>query len=153
MAKEFSSLDYVSGGRVILGVGVGHVEGEFDLLGIDFSKRGPSTDEAIDAIAAAFADEYPKHSGDQWSFRDAGVAPRPRQTRIPIWVGGSSRPALRRAAERGDGWLPQGTPRDQMPDSIAYLLAHRRRVRGDEPIDIGTITEMIYVGDPSWDVG
>lgn len=152
-AKAFTTLDELSGGRIILGMGAGHLEGEFALLGIDFSNRGPAADEAIDAIAAAVIDEYPQHSGELWSFRDAGIAPRPRQARIPIWVGGSSRPALRRAAERGDGWLPQGTRRRDMPDAIAYLLEHRKRTRGDEPIDIGAISEVIYVGDPSWDVG
>jgi alkanesulfonate monooxygenase SsuD/methylene tetrahydromethanopterin reductase-like flavin-dependent oxidoreductase (luciferase family) len=67
-------------------------------------------------------------------------------------VGRRSR-ALRRAAERGDGWLPQGTPRDEMPGQIAFLLEHRKQTLGDEPIDLGTITEYLYVGDPGWDVG
>jgi alkanesulfonate monooxygenase SsuD/methylene tetrahydromethanopterin reductase-like flavin-dependent oxidoreductase (luciferase family) len=88
-----------------------------------------------------------------WSVHDVGLAPRPRQPQVPIWVGGSSRAALRRAAERGDGWLPQGTPRHDMPESIAYLLQHRKATHGDEPIDIGVITEVLYVGDPGWDVG
>jgi alkanesulfonate monooxygenase SsuD/methylene tetrahydromethanopterin reductase-like flavin-dependent oxidoreductase (luciferase family) len=81
------------------------------------------------------------------------LAPRPRQQPLPIWVGGSSKAALRRAAERGDGWLPQGTPRADMPGQIAYLLERRRRARGDDPIDLGTITEFLYVGEPAWDVG
>jgi alkanesulfonate monooxygenase SsuD/methylene tetrahydromethanopterin reductase-like flavin-dependent oxidoreductase (luciferase family) len=81
------------------------------------------------------------------------MAPRPRQRPLPIWVGGSSKPALRRAAERGDGWLPQGTSRADLPDQMAYLLEHRKRTHGDEPIDLGTITEVLYVGQPSWDVG
>src|SRR5262249_20190692 len=62
-------------------------------------------------------------------------------------------PSLRRAAERGDGWLPQGTPRPDMPGQIAYLLEHRKRTRGNDPIDIGAISEFLYVGEPSWDVG
>ncbi len=81
------------------------------------------------------------------------MAPRPRQDPLPIWVGGSSKPALRRAAERGDGWLPQGTPRAEMPDQIKFLLEHRKATIGDRPIDLGTITEFLYVGDPGWDVG
>src|SRR5205823_1613669 len=89
----------------------------------------------------------------RWSVHDAGMAPRPSQGRVPIWVGGSSKAALRRAAERGDGWLPQGTPRADLPAQIAYLLEHRGRTRGDEPIDLGTITEVLYVGEPAWDVG
>ena len=143
-AKSFMTLDELSGGRTILGVGTGHVEHEFDLLGVDFAGRGRITDAAIDEIRAAFDGEY---------VHDAGMRPRPRQTRLPIWVGGSSKPALRRAAERSDGWLPQGTPRARMPESIAYLREHRARFMGDDPIDIGTITEVLYVGQPDWDVG
>ena len=143
-AKSFMTLDELSGGRAILGVGTGHVEPEFELLGVDFSARGRLTDHAIDEIRAAFTDEY---------VHDAGMRPRPRQAPLPIWVGGSSKPALRRAAERGDGWLPQGTPRARMPEAIAYLREHRERTVGDQPIDIGTITEVLYVGDPDWDVG
>jgi probable F420-dependent oxidoreductase len=143
-AKSFMTLDELSGGRALLGVGTGHVEPEFELLGVDFAARGRLTDHAIDEIRAAFTDAY---------VHDAGMRPRPRQSPLPIWVGGSSKPALRRAAERGDGWLPQGTPRARMAESVAYLRDHRERTLGDEPIDIGTITEVLYVGDPGWDVG
>lgn len=153
-AKSFMTLDELSGGRVILGVGAGHLQGEFELLGLDFAGRGAITDESIDVIRAALRDEYPEITTPHFGrIADAGMAPRPRQAPVPIWVGGSSKAALRRAAERGDGWLPQGTPRDEMPAQIAYLLEHRRRTVGDEPIDLGVVTEMIYVGDPTWDVG
>jgi probable F420-dependent oxidoreductase len=153
-AKSFITLDELSGGRAILGVGAGHLEGEFDLLGFDYAGRGAVTDAAVDVVRAAFTDEYPDLETPYWGhLRDAGLAPRPRQQPLPIWVGGSSKAALRRAAARGDGWLPQGTPRADMPDQIAYLLEHRRQVRGDEPIDLGTITEFLYIGDPTWDVG
>src|SRR5438094_1901445 len=148
-AKAFMTLDELSAGRAILGVGTGHVEGEFGLMGLDFSTRGAVSDTAIDVIRAAFASEYPV-VGD---IHDAGMAPRPRQSPLPIWVGGSSKAALRRVAERGDGWLPQGTPRAELPASIEYLLEHRKSTLGDEPIDIGTITETLYVGAPEWDVG
>lgn len=153
-AKSFMTLDELSGGRAILGVGAGHLEGEFELLGLDYAGRGGVTDNAIDVVRAAFTDEYPDVERSPWGhIHDGGLAPRPRQHPLPIWVGGSSKPALRRAAERGDGWLPQGTPRAEMSGQIDYLLEHRRRTRGDEPIDLGTITEFLYVGDPGWDVG
>jgi len=153
-AKSFMTLDELSGGRAILGVGAGHLEGEFDLLGFDYAGRGAVTDAAVDVVRAAFTDEYPDLETPYWGhLHDAGLAPRPRQQPLPIWVGGSSKAALRRAATRGDGWLPQGTPRADMPDQIAYLLEQRRQVRGDEPIDLGTITEFLYLGDPTWDVG
>ena len=155
-AKSFMTLDELSGGRAILGVGAGHLQGEFELLGLDYDARGKVTDAAIDVIRAAFTDEYPDIETPYWGhLHDAGLAPRPRQQPLPIWVGGSSKAALRRAAERGDGWLPQGTPRDAMPDQIAYLLEHRRRTRGDEPIDLGATLApaWLYVGTPGWDVG
>jgi probable F420-dependent oxidoreductase len=139
-AKMFSTLDALSGGRVILGVGAGHVEGEFDALGLDFSNRGPATNDAIDGIVEAWLHEY---------VGDVGAAPRPvRHPRPPIWVGGSSAPAMRRVAERGDGWIPQGTPRRKMPESIAYILDHRDRVRPGQPLELGVITEAIHVGTP-----
>lgn len=152
-AKSFMTLDELSGGRAILGVGAGHLQGEFELLGLDFDGRGGVTSEAIDVIREAFRAEYPDYDGERWHVHEAGMAPRPRQPTLPIWVGGSAKPSLRRAAERGDGWLPQGTPRDDMPGQIAYLLEHRKQTIGDQPIDLGAITEFLYVGDPGWDVG
>jgi probable F420-dependent oxidoreductase len=144
-AKAFMTLDELSGGRVVLGVGTGHVEPEFELLGVPFNRRGRITDVAIDEIRAALDHDY---------VHDAGMAPRPRQAHVPIWIGGSSEAALRRAAERGDGWLPQGTPRSEMPASIATLRRLREAAgRADDPIDIGAITEILYVGQPDWDVG
>ena len=107
------------------GVGAGHVEGEFDLLGLDFADRGTLLDEAIDAVRAAFADEFPVAKGPQWPFEGCGQRPRPVQAGgPPIWVGGSSKPALRRAAERGDGWLPQGPV---TPEAVDFIRSHRRR--------------------------
>ncbi len=152
-AKGFLTLDELSGGRTILGVGTGHVEGEFAALGADFAARGAITDEAIDVLRAAFTDEYPTYEGEHFKVDGVGLRPRPRQDVLPIWVGGSSKPALRRAAVRGDGWLPQGTPRHELADAIAYLLEHRREARGDDPIDLGTICEPLYIGEADWDVG
>jgi len=153
-AKAFSTLDHLSKGRVIIGVGAGHVPEEFAQLGIPFERRGALLDEAIDALSVALSDEFASFSGPTWSFDDAGQSPRPvQQPRPPIWVGGSSPAAIRRAARRGDGWLPQGTPRAQMPEQIAALRSLRERDRGGEPIDIGVNCEFCYVGEPGWEVG
>lgn len=153
-AKAFATLDALSGGRIILGVGAGHLEGEFAALGVDFGRRGALLDDAIDVVAAAFRDEFPEHDGHVWQVRDLGLRPRPvQQPRPPIWVGGSTPAALRRAAVRGDGWLPQGTFRDRLPAQIATVREHRRRVRGDVPIEIGANSEWLHVGRPSFDLG
>jgi probable F420-dependent oxidoreductase len=143
-AKAFATLDHLSGGRVILGVGAGHVQGEFEALGVPFADRGRLLDEAIDGIVAAWSDEF---------VGDVGQRPRPvQQPRPPVWVGGSAKPALRRAAQRGDGWIPQGTPRAQMPEQLDYLRAHRDETRPGAGLDLGVITEYHYVGEPGWDV-
>jgi probable F420-dependent oxidoreductase len=111
VAKSFLTLDELSGGRAILGVGAGHVQGEFELLGVDFASRGRRLDESLDVVRAAFAEEYPAIDTASFRVADAGSRPRgPQAGGPPIWVGGSSRPALRRAADKGDGWLPQGPP-------------------------------------------
>jgi probable F420-dependent oxidoreductase len=152
-AKAFLTVDRLSGGRVILGIGAGHVATEFEALGIDFASRGRRTDEAIDAVRAAFADEYSSFAGEYFRYEGMGLSPRPVNDTIPIWIGGSSRPALRRAAERGDGWIPQGTPREQMRECVDYLRAHLDRMRPGTEIDLGFFPGYLYVGEPSWDTG
>jgi probable F420-dependent oxidoreductase len=143
-AKSFTTLDELSGGRAILGVGAGHVEAEFERLQVPFDSRGADTDAAVDVIRAVFDGSYP----------DAGIGPAPHQSPIPVWIGGNSKPALRRAAVRGDGWLPQGMQKKDLPDAIAYLREQRAAAgRGEDPIDIGAITGVYYVGEPNWDVG
>ncbi len=117
-AKAFATLDHLSGGRAILGVGVGHVEQEFEALGIPYSRRGAITDDHLPQIRSALRDE--------WGAGDVGQRPRPaRPEGPPIWVGGSSDAALRRAARFGDGWLPQGPPPGGTPRAVAVLREHR----------------------------
>lgn len=153
VAKAWATLDALSGGRAILGVGAGHVRDEFFALDVPFEARGALLDEAIDAVRAALADEFASHKGERWSFDGVGQRPRPVQSPLPIWVGGSSKPAMRRAAERGDGWLPQGPPEGGMEVGIAYVREHRAATRGEEPIVIGALTGPLHVGDPTWDAG
>lgn len=153
-AKQYATLDHLSGGRLILGVGAGHVQEEFEALGVDFAARGAVLDETIDALGAALGeDEFPEFAGERFSFSGLGQRPRPAQRRIPLWVGGSSAAAVRRAAERGDGWLPQGDPRTRLPDQIAKLKALREAAGITAPIEIGAITEPLYVGDADWEIG
>ena len=151
-AKAWMTLDRLSGGRAILGVGAGHLQAEFETFGIPYDERGAITNEAIDAIRAAFGDEFPSFSG-RFTDGTLGLGPRPRQASIPIWIGGRGKPALRRVAERGDGWIPQGTPRSEMAGEVDYILEHRKKVRDGDPLDLGFLSEPFYVGTPAWDVG
>ncbi len=153
-AKQYATLDHLSGGRLILGVGAGHVQEEFEALGVDFVRRGAVLDESIDALRAALGpDEFPSHHGKLYDFEGLGQRPRPAQERVPLWVGGSSPAAVRRAAVKGDGWLPQGDPRERLPEQIARIERLREDAGVDEPLTVGAITEPLYVGEPGWDVG
>jgi probable F420-dependent oxidoreductase len=145
-AKAFSTLDVLSGGRAILGVGIGHVKAEFDLLGQDFHSRGRSLDDSLPVIREALA------NGE---VDGALVHPRsPRPGGVPIWVGGSSERALKRAALLGDGWLPQGPPPMGMRAAIDLMRGERRALLGsDQPFDIGTNAGPVYVGEATWDCG
>ncbi|MEV8018439.1 LLM class F420-dependent oxidoreductase [Streptomyces sp. NPDC086554] len=153
-AKQYATLDRLSGGRLVLGVGAGHVREEFEAVGADFERRGPVLDETIDALKAALGpEEFPEHHGEYYDFEGLGQQPRPVQPRVPIWVGGSSPAAVRRAAVRGDGWLPQGDPRDKLPAQIAKLRRLREEAGVRDPITVGAIAEPLYVGEPAWSVG
>ncbi|NUS79206.1 MAG: TIGR03619 family F420-dependent LLM class oxidoreductase [Streptomyces sp.] len=153
-AKQYATLDHLSGGRLILGVGAGHVTEEFEALGLDFRQRGALLDECVDALRAALGpEEFPEHHGKFYDFQGLGQRPRPAQPRVPLWVGGSSPAAVRRAALKGDGWLPQGDPRDRLPAQIAELTRIREEAGIEEPLTVGALTEPLHIGRPTWDVG
>lgn len=147
-AKAFLTLDWLSGSRVILGIGAGHVEGEFAELGVDFSTRGELAESRLKEIRSMFSTD------PAGRFEQLHLGPRSQfSERIPIYVGGSSSAAMRRAATLGDGWLPQGTPVSQMPAAIENI-ARLRAEAGREMLDffIGAIAPPIFVGNPSWDL-
>jgi len=150
-AKAAASLDVLSGGRLVLGVAAGYLRGEFEALGADFEHRNAVADETLDAMKRAFAGESVALSGR--SFRAAGntALPRPRQRpHPPIWVGGNSLRAIRRAVERGDGWLPFPAPRRlagavrtsplETRDDLRALLGtareHARKVGRTAPLEV-----------------
>jgi probable F420-dependent oxidoreductase len=126
VAKEFASLDYVSGGRVILGVGVGG-EGaqDFDAVGVPVRERGARADEAMRALRALFAEAPASFSGRFFSFEGISVEPRPAQAGgPPLWVGGRSEAAIRRAATLGDGWIPIWISPARFARGLEGLPAH-----------------------------
>ena len=121
IAKRYGTLDAISGGRVTLGVGVGSLREEFDLLGAEFSGRGELADDALRAVKVAMSQSEPRYEGTHYRFGGMLVEPHAVQADVPIWVGGRSVRSLRRAAELGDGWVPFGLGRErlqQMLDSV-----------------------------------
>jgi probable F420-dependent oxidoreductase len=105
LAKQLASLDVVAAGRVILGIGVGYVPGEFEAVGAPFQRRGRVADEAIDALRSLWCDDHPVAAGEFTNFSGVQSYPRPvRPGGVPIHGSGMAPGALRRAAERCDGW-------------------------------------------------
>ena len=125
VAKEFASLDHVSGGRVILGVGVGgESEKDFEAVGVDPGERGARTDEAMRALRVLFRG-HASFSGRFFSFEDIEIEPGPAQPGgPPLWVGGRSPAAIRRAAALGDGWIPIWVSVERFREGLAQLPEH-----------------------------
>src|SRR6185437_3638300 len=106
IVKRYGTLDHVSAGRVILGVGVGSLKEEFDLLGAPFEDRGARGDDALKALRAALPSSAPAYDGEFYSFGGLTVDPCAVQPHMPIWIGGRTRRSLRRAVTLADGWCP-----------------------------------------------
>ena len=113
LAKYAATLDQMSGGRVILGVGAGAMTEEFEALGIPMRERGSLTNESITIMKELWTNHSPEYHSRRWDFADLRFSPKPVQHHIPLWIGGSSSGALRRTARVGDGWHPTGlSPED-----------------------------------------
>ena len=110
IVKRYGTLDHVSGGRVILGVGVGTLKDEFDLLGAPFDDRGARADDALRALRAALPSNDPVYAGKYYSFGGLTVDPCAVQPHMPIWIGGRTQRSLRRALTLADGWCPFNVP-------------------------------------------
>jgi probable F420-dependent oxidoreductase len=123
VVKRYGTLDLVSGERLILGVGVGSLREEFELLDAAFIDRGPRADDALRALRAAFGQPEPGYHGDFYDFEGFVVDPTSPRTDVAIWVGGRSARSLRRAVELADGWVPFGLSMDE----IAHLVGRARQ--------------------------
>lgn len=106
LAKSAATLDKLSGGRLILGLGTGYQKSEFHALGLDLEERNALFDEALDVLPMHWSGEPFSYQGRHFSARDVIARPRPVQDPIPIWVGGNSKLSRRRVAERTQGWMP-----------------------------------------------
>ncbi len=140
-AKMIATLDVLSGGRVTLGVGVGWMEEEFQALGLDtFAQRGAVTNEYLRLFKELWTKEEPEFQGEYYQLSGAGFLPKPlQQPHPPIWIGGHTGPAIRRAAELGDGWMPIGLrpPAVLEPEELAGMIARLRTLtrRAGRPED------------------
>jgi probable F420-dependent oxidoreductase len=118
IAKRYGTLDRISGGRLVLGLGVGSLQEEFDLLGVAFEDRGARADDHLRALRASMSHPLPAYDGLHFRFSGMVVDPCAIQERVPFWIGGRTARSLRRAVELGDGWCPFGLA----PDAIASML-------------------------------
>jgi len=106
IVKRYGTLDHVSNGRVILGLGVGSLKEEFDLLGVPFEDRGARGDDALRALRTALSSNEPTYDGEFYSFGGLTVDPCAFQPHVPFWIGGRTKRSLRRAVTLADGWCP-----------------------------------------------
>lgn len=153
-AKGIASLDVLSGGRVTLGIGTGYLAAEFEALGASFEDRNDRTDQAIVAMKQAWTGTSTTFEGDGFRATGNTMLPPPRQApHPPIWIGGNSRRAIRRAVELADGWSPfpttqqaaertrtaaLATPAD-LARELAYAAEHAERVGRTEPLTVAFV--------------
>jgi probable F420-dependent oxidoreductase len=150
-AKSVLSLDRMSNGRVILGVASGYLRPEFGALGVEFDERNELTDEAIDTMVTIWTTDGVAIEGRHFRARGATMAPHPvAQPHPPIWIGGNSKLAIRRAVERGQGWLPFPNPQAasralktpklesvaDLKERLDYAHEHAQTVGRTEPLDV-----------------
>ena len=147
VAKQCAEIDILTGGRLVLGVGVGWSSAEFKALGMDFSNRGRRIEEQVALLRRMWCDQLVDFDGQWHEMHDMGMNPLPIQRPIPIWFGAMEDVAIRRAGRIGDGWLmsPRTTPDDVMKAKIEVFreAAHEA---GRDPADLG-IDATVFAED------
>jgi probable F420-dependent oxidoreductase len=145
LGKQVSTLDFMSGGRVVLGIGIGHLAREFEVLGVPRAKRAAITDEYLAALKVLWTEEHPRFEGEFVSFDDIVFEPRcVQRPHVPLWIGGNSKAALQRAARFGDGWVPWQVTPQQLPAMLDELRSQPGYVQRDRPFEVvmpGTIIQ------------
>jgi probable F420-dependent oxidoreductase len=121
-AKAIATVDFLSAGRLNMGLAAGHLAKEFRALGVPFEERGRICDEYLRIMKVLWTEERPRFHGKYFDFEDVIFEPKPwRKPHPPLLVGGDARPVQRRAAELGDGWIPWLTLPEELPDCLAYI--------------------------------
>ena len=138
LAKYVATLDQISRGRVILGVGVGNIREEFEVVGLPWEKRGAITDEAIDVLREVWTQTEANHKGPLWNFENVHTSPKPfGGRRLPIWVGGHSAASLKRTIRVGDGWHPTGITAQELREQVGLMRTMAVEAgRGAEALDV-----------------
>jgi probable F420-dependent oxidoreductase len=144
-AKAVATVACLAPGRVVLGVGVGWMREEYAALGRRFEDRGARTDEALAIFRAAWRDGLVAHTGAHDAFDAVHVRPVP-PVPIPIWIGGESEAARRRAVERGDGWI-SGRPLGEALDLATDLRSRRVRTRPNDPFEVAVSSPSDLAAD------
>lgn len=137
-AKEVASLDHMSGGRVLLGIGVGWLKEEFEAIGANFEERGPRTDEYVAVMRELWQAPSPTFEGRFFRFTGAYMRPKPTNGTVPIIIGGHSKAAARRAGRLGDGFFPARG----RPDDLIDLARRTAEEHGRDPAAIEVTTSM-----------
>jgi probable F420-dependent oxidoreductase len=147
-AKEVATVDVLSGGRVILGIGSGWMKEEFEALGIDFHHRGAMTDEAIQALRALWKDGTASFEGKHFRFGPLHSNPKPVKRNVPIHVGGHSTAAARRAGRYGDGFFPTVMNPEKLRELFATVRSEAQKAgRNSDAIEFSCLTRSIKPDD------
>jgi probable F420-dependent oxidoreductase len=123
LAKELATLDHLSGGRLLLGIGSGWLEEEFDAIGVPFTERGRRTDDNVAALRALWGEDQATYESEFISFRNCMVRPQPAAGSIPIHVGGHTEVAARRAGRLGDGFFPASGTHERLAELFDTVRA------------------------------
>lgn len=151
MARELAMIDYLSGGRVLPAVGVGvDQEKEFRAAGIPMKERARRTDETIRILRACWTGEEVTFAGEFWQLDKIRVLPRPVQEPLPLWIGGNSEAAMRRAARLGDGWIPSFIAPEQFRVGVERTQALAAQAGREVPADhFGALVYYCLDADPA----
>jgi probable F420-dependent oxidoreductase len=151
LARELAMIDYLSEGRLLpaFGIGVEH-EREFRAAGVPYKERGRRTDEAIEIMRRCWAEDNVTLAGEFWQLEDITVRPKPVQQPMPVWIGGNSEPAMRRAGRLGDGWIPSFITPERFAQGVKATQTFAAEAGRTVPADhFGALVYYCFASEPA----